>query len=308
LPHISVAGACATGTHGSGVGNRCLAAAAVAIEFVRADGELVHVDAGDPAFPGSVLALGALGIATRVTLAVEPTYDVRQHVFLGAPLDTVLADLDAVLASGYSVSVFTDWSRPDVVDKIWVKSRGADVPGGWGGRPADTPQHPITGEDPAAATPQLGKPGPWHTRLPHFRLEFTPSNGDEQQSEYLVAHEHGADAVRAVSELDLAGALQVAEFRAIAADDMWLSPFHGRASVGLHFTWVDDDDAVHAAVAALEQALAPFDPRPHWGKVFLAAPDAVRAHYPRLTDFRSLAATHDPNRKFGNDFLERFVY
>ncbi|MFN2562873.1 MAG: FAD-binding protein [Jatrophihabitans sp.] len=310
LPHISVAGACATGTHGSGVGNRCLAAAAVGIEFVRADGELVQVRPADPAYAGSVVALGALGIVTRITLAVEPTFDVRQDVFLDAPLDTVLDDLDAVLASGYSVSLFTDWSRPDVIDKIWVKSRDGEAPDGrrWGARPADVAQHPIAGEDPAAATEQFGRPGPWNARLPHFRLEFTPSSGEEQQSEYLVAHEHGADAIRAVHELDLAGVAQVAEFRTIAADGLWLSPFHERASVGLHFTWIDDDAAVHAAVSAVEQALTPFDPRPHWGKVFLAAPSAVRAHYSRLADFQSLAATHDPDRKFGNDFLERFVY
>jgi alditol oxidase len=310
LPHISVAGACATGTHGSGVGNRCLAAAAVAVEFVRADGEVVRVAADDADFAGSVLNLGALGIVVRLTLAVEPTYEVRQDVFLDAPLDIVLDDLDAVQSAGYSVSLFTDWSRPEVIDKIWVKSRGADAPDGtrWGGRPADIAQHPIAGEDPAAATEQFGRLGPWNARLPHFRLEFTPSSGEEQQSEYLVAQEHGAAAIRAVSELDLAGVAQVAEYRTIAADDLWLSPFHQRASVGLHFTWVDDNDAVHAAVTALEQALAPFDPRPHWAKVFLASPDAVRAHYPRLADFQDLAARHDPNRKFGNDFLERFVY
>jgi xylitol oxidase len=310
LPHISVAGACATGTHGSGVGNRCLAAAATAVEFVRADGELVHVDRSDPDFAGSVLALGALGIVTRIALAVEPTYDVRQDVFLDAPVPTVLDHLDEIMASGYSVSLFTDWADRRVIDKIWVKSRGAEAPdaGGWDARPAETPQHPITGQDPAAATQQLGQPGPWAARLPHFRLEFTPSSGDEQQSEYLVAHEHGADAVRAVHDLDLAGVVQVVEFRTIAADELWLSPCHDRATFGLHFTWVDDDVAVHAAVAALERALAPFDARPHWGKVFLAEPSSVRAHYPRLADFQALAARHDPNRKFGNDFLERFVY
>ncbi len=161
--------------------------------------------------------------------------------------------------------------------------------GGVAARPM-SPQHPITGQDPAAATEQFGRPGPWNARLPHFRLEFTPSSGDEQQSEFLVPHAHGADAIRAVLDLELAGVVQVAEFRTIAADDLWLSPFHDRASVGLHFTWIDDDAAVRTAVAAVEQALAPFDPRPHWGKVFLAEPSAVRAHYPRLVDFQALAA------------------
>ncbi|MDT4923633.1 MAG: alditol oxidase [Pseudonocardiales bacterium] len=310
LPHISVAGACATGTHGSGDGNRCLAAAAVAVEFVRADGELVTVTRSDAAFAGSVLALGALGIVTRLTLAVEPAFQVRQDVWLDVPVDAVLADLDAVMAAGYSVSLLSDASTPRLIDRLWIKTRGVDAPDGgrWGGRPADRPQHPTAGNDPAATTEQLGVAGPSHERLPHFRAAFTPSSGEEQQSEYLVAREHGADAIAAVHGVDLRGVLQVAEFRTIAVDDLWLSPFHGRAAVGLHFTWFDDDAAVHEAVAAVERALTPYDPRPHWGKVFLADPDAVQAHYPRLGDFRALARRHDPNRVFGNDFLTRFVY
>jgi alditol oxidase len=310
LPHISVAGACATGTHGSGDANRCLAAAAVGVEFVQADGELIRVDRSDPAFRGCVLALGALGIVWRLTLAVQPAFDVRQDVWLDVPLDAVLADLDSVMAAGYSVSLFSDPTTPHLIDRLWIKSRGADAPDGgrWGGRPAETSQHPITGLDAAAATEQLGVPGAWHDRLPHFRSSFTPSNGEEQQSEYLLAREHGADAIAAVHRLDLRGVLQVAEFRTIAADDLWLSPCHDRATVGLHFTWIDDDAAVHDAVTSLERALAPYDPRPHWGKVFVAEPDSVRAHYPRLDDFRALAQAHDPNRKFGNDFLDRFVY
>lgn len=311
LPHISVAGACATGTHGSGDGNRCLAATAVAVDFVRADGELVHADRDDPAFGGSVLALGALGVVTRVTLAAVPAFDVRQDVFLDAPVATVLENLDEIFASGYSVSLFTGAGRPDVIDKIWIKTRDPDAaPDGrrWGARPADTAQHPISGLDPSAATEQFGRLGPAAARLPHFRLEHTPSNGNEQQSEFLVAREHGAAAIRAVHELDLAGVLQVAEFRTIAADDLWLSMAGGRPSVALHFTWIDDDTAVRRAVSALEDALAPYNPRPHWGKVFGLDPEIVRAHYPRLNDFRALAARHDPQRTFGNDFLERYVY
>jgi alditol oxidase len=309
LPHISLAGACATGTHGSGNRNRCLAAAVAGLEFVAADGTLVHVDADDPGFDGSVLALGALGIVTSLTMRIEPAYAIRQDVWLDAPMATVLDRFEEIMAAGYSVSVFTDFGRPDVVDKIWVKSR-TDQPivdgRGWGARAAAEAQHPITGQDTSAATEQLGVAGPWHARLPHFRLEFTPSNGEEQQSEYLLPRGHGAaafDALRSVPQLR--PALQVCEVRTVAADTLWLSPCGGRDTVALHFTWVDDDALVDAAVRGLEAALAPFDARPHWGKVFVADP---RAHYPRLADFRGLLDRHDPNRKFGNDFLRRFAY
>jgi xylitol oxidase len=311
LPHISVAGACATGTHGSGDANACLAAAAVAVEFVRGDGELVRMSAKDPAFPGSVLALGALGVVTRLTLGVEPAYEVRQDVWLDAPLATVVDQLADIMSSGYSVSLFTDWSRPDLIDKIWVKSRGDEEPPDgrqWSARRADAPQHPIAGADPSAATVQLGVAGSWHERLPHFRAEFTPSVGHEQQSEYLLPREHGPSALLALSGIDLRPALAVCEVRTVAGDELWLSPCHDRDTSAFHFTWVDDDELVQRAVTAVERALAPFDARPHWGKVFAMDPHDVAAHYPQLAEARKLAALHDPDRRFGNPFLERFLY
>ena len=124
------------------------------------------------------MALGALGIVTRMTLAIEPSFEVRQDVWLDAPVEVVADHFDEVMAAGYCVSLFSDWSRPDVLEKVWIKSRaGAPVADGtaWGGPAAGSPQHPITGQDTSAATEQLGVPGRWHERLPHFRLEFTPS-------------------------------------------------------------------------------------------------------------------------------------
>ena len=312
LPHISVAGACATGTHGSGDGNRCLAAAVQGIEFVRANGELVTRTAADADFGGSVLALGALGIATRLRLAVQPSYQLRQDVWLDLPTDVFAERFAEIMSAGYSVSVFTDWSRPGVLDSVWVKSRvdGPLVDGTrWSAHSATTAQHPIPGHDPAPATEQLGRPGAWHERLPHFRAEHTPSSGAEQQSEYLLPRAAGPAAVEALRTVDLGGALQVCEIRTVAADDLWLSPCAGRDTVGIHFTWIDDDRAVDRAVAAVEDALAGFDPRPHWAKVFgSVAGTGLARHYPRLPEFRQLIDQHDPTHKFGNDFLEQYVY
>jgi xylitol oxidase len=310
LPHISVAGACATGTHGSGNGNRCLAAVATGVEFVRADGELIRLDRGDADFGGAVLALGALGIVTRLTLEAQPSYEIRQDVWLDAPLDTVLAHYGEITAAGYSVSLFSDPNTRGRIDQIWVKRRNEPAADGtrWGARPAEQDVHPIAGQDARAATEQRGRPGPWHERLPHFRPSFTPSSGDEQQTEYLLPREHAAAAIAAVHTLDLTHVLQVAEFRTIAADDLWLSPFHGRDSVAVHFTWHDDEAAVQQAIAQVEELLAPFDARPHWGKVFRVTRDELAHHYPRLPDFRALAARHDPDRKFGNAFLGAYVY
>jgi xylitol oxidase len=311
LPHITVAGACATGTHGSGDGNGCLATAAVAVEFVRADGELVRLTRADDTFAGAVLALGALGVVVRLWLTVQPTFDLRQDVWVDARLDDVVENLDDVMAAGYSVSLFTDWGGAETLDQIWIKARAEAEPVDgrrWGATQAARPYHPIKAVDGATATDQTGTAGPWNTRLPHFRLEFTPSSGDEQQSEFFVARENGAAAIEALRGLDLSPTIMVSEVRSIAADSLWLSPFHGRDALALHFTWVSDDVAVRKAVQQVESALHDLDARPHWAKVFTTDRAGQEHHYPQLARFRALIDEYDPEHRFGNEFLETFVY
>lgn len=317
LPHISVAGAVATATHGSGDRSRNLAAAVAGLDLVTADGSLRHLARGDADFPGAVVALGALGVVVRVTLDVEPAYDVAQEVHTDLPWDAVLEHLDAITGSADSVSLFTDWSGAGV-RQVWRKTRvtpgaeyepRADL---FGARPAPGPLHPLPGIDPVNCTQQLGVPGPWHERLPHFRLEFTPSNGDELQSEYLVPRAHAAAAIEALRGLGdlVAPLLQVAEIRTIAGDDLWLSTAEGGDRVGLHFTWLPRQAEVEAVLPRIEAALAPFGARPHWGKLFdaVGAPGAdPRDLYPRLDDFRALVARTDAEGKFRNAFVDRYV-
>jgi xylitol oxidase len=312
LPHVTVAGAIATGTHGSGDANRGLAAAVRELELVTASGELVTVSRDSADFHAAAVSLGALGVVHALALELEPAFEIAQTVYTGVDLDAALGRIDDVLAAAYSVSVFTDWQYGGHT-QIWAKQRTdeAPLPPRWlGGRPAGTPQHPLPGGDGLAATEQLGVPGPWYARLPHFRLEFTPSNGHELQSEFFVDRAHGPAAVRAVAQLApvLAPVLQIGELRSIRSDEFWLSPTSGIDSLGLHFTWVLDEPAVRDAVAALEAALAPFDPRPHWAKVFTLPAGTVRARYSRLGEFAALAARWDPQRTFANAFLEHYLY
>lgn len=316
LPHIAVAGACATGTHGAGTTNQNLAAAVESVEFVRGDGELVTLRRLDDAFLGAVVALGALGIVTRAALRIEPAYTMRQDVYLDMPFATAAEHTLEILDAAYSVSLFSTWQRPDIVNAVWRKSKAirtdAAAETEWlGARLATTPQNPIPGLDPTGTSPQLGQVGPWHERLPHFHPDYVPSSGEELQSEYFLPREAAPQVLHALRSVaaELAPPLQVFELRTIAADELWLSPCHGRATVAAHFTWIGDLDAVRPALRAVEAALEPLDARPHWGKVFLAA-DAARfdAIYPRLNDFRKLAAAYDPERCFGNDFLDRYVY
>jgi alditol oxidase len=309
LPHISVAGACATGTHGSGDTNGPLADAVNAITFVNASGELVTLTRGDADFPGSVISLGALGVIVSLTLDVQPSYELSQIVYDGLPVDRLGSDSTEVMGSAYSVSAFTDWVDPGVM--VWRKQRaGAPTEPEWlGARVADGPRHPIKGMPADYATQQGGVPGPWNERLPHFRLEFTPSNGDELQSEYFVPRERSAEAFDALRVLgnQLAPVLQVSEVRTIAADDLWLSPSQGRDTVALHFTWIQDENAVLPVAAAIEEALIPLDARPHWGKVFAADAAYLRAAYPKVPDFIDLAAKYDPTGKFRNPYLDTYL-
>ena len=311
LPHISVGGACATGTHGSGVRNGCLASGVVGVELVTGTGELVTGRPGDPDFPGMVLALGSLGVATRLALRLEPTYAVRQEVVLDVPITSAVDHVAEILGAAHSVSLFLSFRDPAVVDSVWLKHRGATAsePGLlWGGRRAEAAVHPIVGFPADAATDQLGTSGPWHERLPHFRPSFTPSAGDEIQSELLVPLDRAAEVLSAVAARSarIAPALQVMEIRTVAADDMWLSPFHDRATLAVHATWVSDPRLVAPALAELEQVLMPFGPRPHWAKHFTRFDrDWAESAYPRLPDFRALAQRLDPDRRFVNDFVVR---
>ncbi|MEU1474120.1 D-arabinono-1,4-lactone oxidase [Streptomyces sp. NPDC005760] len=306
LPHISVAGSVATGTHGSGVGNGPLSSAVREVELVTADGSVLTLGRDDPRFGGAVTSLGALGVVTALTLDLVPSFDVEQYVFTELPLAGLdSAAFETVMSAAYSVSLFTDWQAPGF-RQVWVKRRAdeplAEFP--WAA-PATEKMHPVPGMPAVNCTEQFGVPGPWHDRLPHFRAEFTPSSGAELQSEYLLPREHAVEALHAVDAVreTVAGVLQICEVRTVAADEQWLSPSYGRDTVALHFTWIEDTEAVLPVVRRLEEALEPFDARPHWGKVFTTPAEILRERYPRLGDFRKLARELDPEAKFANAFV-----
>ncbi|MFI6391998.1 D-arabinono-1,4-lactone oxidase [Nonomuraea sp. NPDC050540] len=349
LPHISVAGSCATGTHGSGDGLRCLAAAVVALQLVGPDGDLVELSREhDPdVFPGAVVALG---VVTRLTLEIEPAFDVAQRVRLDVPLEEVSKRFDEVYGAAYSVSAFTDWRGGKA--EVWLKHRldeersgdgrpegdsaergrteGGRTGGGsagsgraegragsgraegragsgWaGGRAAERPVHPVPGMPPESCTEQLGVPGPWHERLPHFRPEFVPGAGEELQSEYYLPREAAGKAFEAIREIGplVAPVLHVSEVRTVRGDDLWLSPAYGRDTVTLHFTWIRDAAAVMPALAEVEERLIPLGARPHWGKLTTTKPRQISAMYERAPEFGRLARDLDPSGKFRNPYVD----
>ncbi len=320
LPGITIPGACATATHGSGLQNGNLATAIAAVEFAAANGELVHLSRaqdGDK-FLGAVVGLGALGVITRMTLDVQPAYKVAQSVYQNLSFDELGRNMDGVFGSGYSVSVFTDWQNHRGT-QVWIKKRlGAGYSGDsvqwpqefYGATLAKEKLHPIAGHPAESCTDQQGIPGPWYDRLPHFRIGQTPSSGHELQSEYLVPYEHAYEAVLAVEKLrdQITPHLFVTELRTIAPDHLWMSTACERPSLAIHFTWKPEWPAVRAVLPMIEAQLAPFTPRPHWGKLFTVPPAQLEARYARLKDFQALASQYDPDGKFRNAFLASNLY
>jgi xylitol oxidase len=317
LPHISVAGACSTATHGSGEKNGNLATAVSGLEMITAAGDLVKLsrNADGEVFRGAVVGLGALGVITRITLDIQPTYAMRQYVFEDLPLAQMKDHFDAIEASGYSVSLFTDWQKQRF-SEVWIKSRVGDGQAFaapqefFGAKLAVRNLHPIAELSAENCTEQMGVPGPWYERLPHFRMGFTPSAGKELQSEYFVPRRNAVDAILAVERLrdQVTPHLLISEIRTIAADELWMSTCYRQPSVTIHFTWKPDWPAVRRLLPVIERALSPFQPRPHWGKLFTLPPAEVRSRYERLGQFIELAAKYDPKGKFRNDFLNTYVF
>lgn len=310
LPHIGVGGAVSTATHGSGEHNGNLASGVRTLELLTSDGRLLTITKGEPDFDGLVVGLGALGVLTRITLAAQPSYEVRQRVFEPLAWETLFGGFDEIMASGYSVSVFTRWGEE--AGRVWVKARAEErslEDNLLGVAAATGERHPIDGLDPVHATPQLGVAGPWFDRLPHFRMGFTPSSGAEIQSEYIVARGRAREAIEAVRSISATvGPLtQVSEIRTVAADTLWMSPQYEQDTVAIHFTWKPRQEAVERAVAELERVLEPLAARPHWGKLFLAEARTIATLYERLPDFRELSERLDPRGAFRNPWLERHV-
>ena len=317
LPHISVAGACATATHGSGEEHGNLATAVAALEFVSANGEITSLsrDVQSEQFHGAVVGLGGLGIVTKITLDILPAFDMRQDLYQNLPLSQLEEHFDDLASGVYSVSLFTDWSNA-IFNQVWLKRRvlpdaSFEPEAVWfEATLATRALHPIEALSAENCTEQLGIRGPWHERLPHFRMNFTPSSGEELQSEYFIPRQDAIAALHVINQLrdQIAPNLQISEVRTIAADNLWMSPCYQQACVAIHFTWKMDWPAVSQVLPMIEAKLAPFHARPHWGKLFTMSPERLQSLYAKLPEFRELLQTYDPSGKFRNAFLDTYIF
>ena len=314
LPHITVAGACSTATHGSGVALGNLATHVVAMEIVNPQGEIVKIDRTHPELLGSIVGLGALGIITTVTLELEKTFQVRQDVFQELPLASLEKHFDEIMLSGYSVSLFTNW-LDQKISQVWIKRRTdktiTELANDFFGAKAATRNlHPIVTMSAENCTDQMGVPGPWYNRLPHFKMGFVPSGGKELQSEFFVPHGNAVDAILALEKKkDLINPqLFISEIRTIAADELWMSPCYHQDSVAIHFTWKQNPDEVSKLIPMIENELAPYKMKPHWGKLFSVNPALLHERYEKYPDFLALTRKYDPDGKFRNHYLDLNIY
>ena len=309
LPHISIAGSISTGTHGSGIQNQNLPNQVLSFDMVTAEGELRHINRTNPAFSALVVGLGLGGIVYQYELRIEPTFEVRQVIYPEIPLDVLQRNFDQIMGTAYSVSYFTDWSSAQV-GNLWCKFRDSEViPDSIGASAkADKKYHPIPAVDPVACTEQREVPGNWHERLPHFKLEFTPSVGEEIQTEFFVDRKDSAAAIEAVSQLgaEITPLLWITELRTFAADNLWLSGAFERDCLAIHFTW-KKLDAIYPVIEKVEAALRRFNYRPHWGKVFTADATYLKSVYPKMNEFQALVQALAPAKKFENTFTRTFL-
>ncbi len=314
LGEITVAGAIMTGTHGSGSSNTVLSNAVVEIEMILASGEKLLLNQQNlEEFNGFIVSFGALAVFTRLKLKIVKSFSIKQIVYENITSKSVSEYFDEIFDNAYSVSYFNSWAK-NSTGQIWMKFLSdkdtSTLPkNAFGGNLAVANQHPVKVNDPSTCTEQMGAPGKWLYRLPHFKLDSSPASGDEVQTEYLVDRKYVKEYIEELSLIgdEIADKVYATEIRTIKADNLWLSGAYERPTVGFHFTWKKSAD-IETFLPKIEQILGQNGGRPHWGKLFSTNKNQLITRYPKFSNFQQLLKKYDPDGKFRNQFIDRYFY
>lgn len=321
----SIAGAIATGTHGTGKGFGGIATQVRGLTLVTAEGEFLRIDAERNAdmLSGAVVGLGALGIVVEVTLQCVPAF-LLHAVDSRVPIDDALETLHERAADADHLEFY--WHPHTDVALMKTQTR----------LPESAARHPIpmlrrwvdetvlsNGVFGAYCAASRIAPAiiPPFNRLA-VRLtghaEYTDRSHRVlvhdravrfREMEYAIPADDVVPAVQAIRKLIDQRGWRIEfpiEVRFAAADDLWLSTAYGRDSayVAVHRYWRADPRAYFDAV---EQIMLDLGGRPHWGKLHSLDDEQLRARYPRFDDFLALRNRLDPGRLFGNRHLERVL-
>jgi L-gulonolactone oxidase len=323
IHHQSIAGAIATGTHGSSLRHGNLASLVERLVLVDGRGELVELRAGDPRLAGARVHLGALGVVAEVTLRVEPAFRLAETIE-SVPLERVVGSLETIAHSAEYVKI---WWLPHTRHAQVYRYQRTDEPASR--RPSARTRRWIDEEFvhrfafPAIVALEARRP----TSVPRWNrtLARTFERGRSVGASDLMLnvampfrHRETEAAVplaggvadeaffRLARAIDAAG-LHVnmpVELRFVRGDNAWLSPAYGRdtCQIGAYAGRLRDVDRFFAVFWRELDALGA---RPHWGKEFAHAKDALRALYPKWDAFAALRAALDPARTFATPFQER---
>lgn len=321
----AIAGAVGTGTHGTGATLGCLSAAAAGFKLVTAGGEVLRCSADENAdvFDAGRVSIGTLGVMSEITLQCRPAYVLKEQ---GGrmPASEVLGSLERLRDDNRHFEFFWFPFADEVLVKILNETDEPARPSkrlAPGQESSDDRSFRIASEI-ARAVPFARGPlqrfltrasgsrysgalaAPGRVRWSH---EAFPSDRNVRfnEMEYAVPADKGPDCVQEVAEhMRTCGInfLFPIEFRYVAADDAWLSPFHGRASatIAVHQYHKQPYDRLFAGVEAIFRR---YDGRPHWGKLHTRTAAELETVYPRWADFQAVRRRLDPQGKFLNPYL-----
>lgn len=294
----AVAGAFTTGTHGTGLQLGNLASSIAGMRLVKADGDILDIDASDTdLLHAAQVSVGTLGAISELTLNVTESYNLHERLFRD-DFETCMERHDELAAKHRHFGFF--WCPVPESRHLYCLADTRASP--WSSTQKDADICEMKVMDITEEPPREGAFETIAYSSDVYPIEYVPNF---VELEYAVPLEHGKDSIRAVRELMLTrhtNCIYPIEYRFTAGDPAWMSPFHNQDSITLSVCGGPGID-YWAFLRDTDEILRRYGSRPHWGKMHFLDADDVTALYPRANDFRALRRELDPEGRFLNDHL-----